>query len=332
MANRLRDSLSSDYFNAANQLKSKSAKKRIVAYVEAYDDVFFWRTILSEYETEDRFFEVMLPSKNNLTKGKKSVLMSFLAANTGQSMIACVDADYDYLLQGATPMSVMVTRNPFVFHTYAYAIENLQCYAPSLHDVAVAVTLNDNPIFDACAFLSAYSKIVYPLFLWNVWLYKIGKHELFPISAFNTTVSLHVKSIDTVSRDLHKLNSRVHQKIKALEKEHALYINKVKSLGDELIAFGVSRETTYLYIQGHHLFDTIIVPMMEKVCERLIKEREEEINQKAIHDTQRNNELACYGHSIEEVQSMLKRNVGFKRSKLYKKICSDIELFLERKV
>ncbi len=39
------------------------------------------------------------------------------AQNIGENMIACVDADYDYLLQGTTPLSDEVNNNPYVFHT-----------------------------------------------------------------------------------------------------------------------------------------------------------------------------------------------------------------------
>lgn len=144
MSKRLRDNISSAYFEAANRLNSKSARRKIVAYVESYDDVFFWRSILSSMETDRLYFEVMLPSRmQHLNRGKKAALMSMLSGKTGENLIACVDADYDYLEQGATATSKEVCSNPYVFHTYAYAIENLQCYAPALRDVCVAVTLND---------------------------------------------------------------------------------------------------------------------------------------------------------------------------------------------
>ena len=96
MSNRLKDNINSSYFEAANALTSKKARRRIVAYVESYDDIYFWRTVLSEFENDKRFFEVMLPSKLNLSRGKKSVLMNFVTP--GPDMIACVDADYDFLL------------------------------------------------------------------------------------------------------------------------------------------------------------------------------------------------------------------------------------------
>ena len=68
MGKRLSDNLSSAYIDAANRLNGKRARRKIIAYVEAYDDIFFWRTVLSSFENEERYFEVMLPSRLNLTK------------------------------------------------------------------------------------------------------------------------------------------------------------------------------------------------------------------------------------------------------------------------
>lgn len=41
MGKRLSDNLSSLYIGAANRLKPKKARRKIVAYVESYDDVSF---------------------------------------------------------------------------------------------------------------------------------------------------------------------------------------------------------------------------------------------------------------------------------------------------
>lgn len=98
-----------------------------------------------------------------MAKGKKSVLMNELGSQLGQNMIACVDSDYDYLLQGATHTSRYIINNKYVFHTYAYAIENYQCYSGALHEVCVMATLNDHPLVDFVAFMKMYSQIAYPL-------------------------------------------------------------------------------------------------------------------------------------------------------------------------
>ena len=61
MAKKLSDNINSRYVEAANRMTSKKARRKIVAYVESYDDVLFWRTVLNRFEDDTRYFEVMLP-------------------------------------------------------------------------------------------------------------------------------------------------------------------------------------------------------------------------------------------------------------------------------
>lgn len=127
MAKRLTDNINSQFFEAANRMTSKKTRRKIVVYVESYDDVFFWRSVLGRYENDKLFFDIMLPSRNqHLDRGKKAAIANMLKG-VGRDMIACVDADYDYILQGSTEMSKQMLENPYIFHTYAYAIENFQC-------------------------------------------------------------------------------------------------------------------------------------------------------------------------------------------------------------
>ena len=67
MAKRLTDNINSQFFEAANKMTSKKARRKIVAYVESYDDVFFWRSVLGKFENEKRYFDIMLPTRNQHT-------------------------------------------------------------------------------------------------------------------------------------------------------------------------------------------------------------------------------------------------------------------------
>ena len=87
-------------------------------------------------------------------------------------------------------------------------------------------------------------------------------------------------------------------------------------------------DTTYLFIQGHHLYDNVVLPMVSKVCERLRRERETEIHNKAVHHTQMRNELSSYQHSIEAPTAMLKKNIGYKLSPQYQRLKADIQHYL----
>lgn len=330
MKKRLRDNITSDYIAAANSLRSKKARRRIVAYVESYDDVLFWRTLLGSYEDETRFFEVMLPSRANLERGKRSVLMSLVRGNKlGSDMIACVDADYDYLLQGATEISKLVSESPFVLHTYAYSIENMQCYAPSLHNVCVMVTLNDHAIFDFNDFMKRFSESIYYLFLWSVWHYRTGQYSRFTLTEFGHFIELSNFNVDNPDECLHSLKAKVERKTAWLRGHNPGAKQSFLALKDELRGLGVLPENTYLYIQGHFLFDKIVVPVVGKVCDRLIHEREQEIKRQSMHSTQMRNELSCYSHSVQDIAQMLKKNIGYTASEQFSCMRKDVERYLE---
>ena len=250
MGNRLRDNLNSRYFEAANALTSKRARRRIVAYVESYDDIYFWRTVLSEFEDDKRYFEVMLPSKMNLTRGKKSVLMNFIEEGSkkkqkagdwsmeadevlGRDMIACVDADYDYLLQGATFQSKRVLDCPYVFHTYVYAIENYQCYAPSLHNVCVAVTLNDHRLFDFRQYFVDFSEAIYPLFIWSVMVYRNGNYPKFTITDMNRIADPGGFNVQNPEPSIQNIRRKVGTKVSLVGNRDRLAVTHACDVTDE---------------------------------------------------------------------------------------------------
>lgn len=329
MSKRLTGNLSSQYLEAANRLRSKNARRKIVAFVESYDDVFFWRTVLGQFEDQTRYFEVMLPSHKTLERGKKSVLMRLLEGKVGKDMIACVDADYDYLIKGATETSKRILSNPYVFHTYAYSIENLQCYASSLHNVCVAVTLNDRQIIDLYEFVRQYSVAIFPLFVWSIWHYRRPIYTEFTISDFNKVIELGGFNLGNPEASIQNVRNKVGKRIAALQRQYPDAKESYLALKRELIEdYGITPDTTYLYIQGHHLFDKTIVPVLNKICNRLMHDREMEIRRQSVHGTQMRNELSCYNHSVQDISQMLKKNTGYMQSQPYKWLVADVEHFL----
>ena len=329
MKKRLQDHLSSGYIESANKLRSKRLKKRIVAYVESYDDVFFWRSILKKFENEEYYFEVMLPSRTSLSRGKKSALMNMLGPGLGEYMIACVDADYDWLLQGSTEMSRIVCTNPYVIHTYAYAIENYQCYAPNLHTICVMSTLNDRVMIDLNAFMSEYSSIIWPLFVWNIWSYRYNNYSEFTMSDFCEVVTFRDVNPYHPENTLQAVKNRVNKKIAWLQRRFPEGKKTYAPLRAELLNMGLTPETTYLFMQGHSVFENVVMPLLTPVCTLLRKEREREIVKLAEHEIQRQNELACYQHSQAPVDDMLRKNTGFRTSKPYEWLSEDIKRLME---
>lgn len=329
MATSLRHNLTSAYLDAATRLSPKKKRRRIVAYVESYDDVAFWRTLLSEFEDDEHYFQVMLPSQTSLSKGKKMVLLNTLNADElGRSLIACVDSDYDFLMQGNTAVSRRINKNPFVLQTYVYAIENYLCYAESLHEVCVQATLNDRVLIDFPEFLKRYSRIAYPLFLWNIWFYRQHDTKTFPMHEFNQCVRIQDVTLHQPYRCLDEMRQRVDRKLSELGTCFPQLIEQVDALREELEPLGVTPDTTYLYIQGHHIMDNVVMRLLTPVCTQLRREREKEIKRLARHDEQFRNELTSYENSQAAVQLMLKKNEGYKSLWHYQWMREDVERIL----
>ena len=330
MAKRLTDNINSQYFEAINKMTPKKARRRIVVYVESYDDVFFWRSVLGRYEDDKLTFDIMLPSRNqHLDRGKKAAISNMLKG-VGRDMIACVDADYDYILQGATEMSRQMLENPYIFHTYAYAIENFQCYAKGLHETCVMVTLNDHRIFNFERFLQSYSQTIWPLFVWHVVFLQRRKMTMhFDMCEFNKVVVLPSVRIQNPKWAIEYLSKKVRAKMFQLERRFPKLKDALPETERMLRDLGINDNNTYLYIQGHHLFDLVVSPVVQAVCDILRNEQENDIRDRAVHSEQARTEIACYENSLGKVKMMMKKNTFYQFSPEFQKIQADVERYLE---
>ena len=321
MAHNLLSNINSAYIEAANRLRPKSKKKKVVAYVESYDDIFFWRSVLSDFEDDNTEIEVMLPSRTSLNRGKKTAMMNQLGDALGRYMIACVDADLDYLLQSSTISSERMLGNPYVVHTYVYSIENYFCYSKSLHTVCVMATLNDRSVFNFEEYLRMYSDIVYELFVWLSWLHRHERFNDMPLSSFNNIASVEQLNIQKPVDALERLRRNVNRKLSWLQRNVPEAKGKLTALKEELALLGVDRDSTYLFVQGHHLMDNVVDAAITPVCTMLRREREKEIKRLSNGNAvQMDNELACYSHSQLTPVQMLRRNTMYKDCPMYQRL------------
>ena len=318
--------INSDYIRAANSLAGKHARRKIVVYVESFEDVFFWSNLLRPLETDKLYFEVMLPSKTSLSKGKKIALANRL----GPNMIACVDADYDYMMQGATETSHEVCFNPYVFHTIVYAIESYYCYAPALQNACVMATLNDRRIFDFEAFFLQYSETIWSLFVWSVWAYRYGYYKTFSLADFYRVVRINEVNLHHPEYELSALRKRVNGKVSRLQRQFPEGRKNYKPLQEQLAQLGITPENTYLFMRGHDLQDGVVLPVVEKVCDVLRKEREREIRQLAEHDKQMQNELAAYQHTVRPIAETIGRHNGYMECGFYRGVQEQILQFIDK--
>ena len=92
---------------------------------------------------------------------------------------------------------------------------------------------------------------------------------------------------------------------------------------------GLSPSDTYLYIQGHSLVDGVVLPLLHPICHQLRRERERDINNLAMHETQRQNELWGYRNSSIAIEDALKKSLAYRESKPFQLLSADIKRLME---
>ena len=127
---------------------------------------------------------------------------------------------------------------------------------------------------------------------------------------------------------LDHLRRKVNTKIRQLQVQFPDNKEAYLQTKESVKALGVTAQTTYLYVQGHALFDNVVVPILNKVCNRLRQERQDEIQRMAVHHTQRTNEMSCYEHSLQDIRQMLKKNTGYQQSEPFARLLRDVERLL----
>ncbi len=334
------ENFNSSYWNGASFLLPKGKAKPIPVYVEAEEDIAFWRNVLQPYEQPNKVqFEIRLPI-NTLKKGKKAALdrteeiLDLLAGGTGKFLLIAVDSDYDYLLQGhyvnpdKQAVADEIATNKYILQTYTYSIENFRCYADSLHGVVVSTVLNDERLFDYNQIFTIYSKIIYPLLLWNLTLYANNEEEEFTMTTLCKVVALTANEANIIS-ELEALESRVNAKVVALELAHGTHKSNLELFATAMQAKGLEPQNAYLFLQGHTLEDKVVLMLLRPIARKLKEERVAAIKAAANSKKELKNNIDYYHNKIgkkldHQLAQTIVKNTNFKNCYLFDKIETDI--------
>ena len=298
-------------------------------YVEGYEDVAFWRGIFDHFRNPYLRFEISVPNRDDLPKGKQ-VLLSMLNSCNEEETLLCVDSDFDYLFDGATEQSAKVLGTKNMFHTYAYATENYLCYAPSLHNVCVKATKNDTRIFDFVRFMAEYSKIIYPLFLWYVYSAQHHNENCFTLAEFRASVRLNYVDIRyNGESSLAWLQRNVERRCESLDRDNPDMGDSLEALAAMLERRGVKRDNCYLYMHGHTLMDNVVLPLLTSVCDKLRQLSIAKINNSKVEGVALKNELQNYTNTLRSIKDVLLDNENYTDSPLYKQLRDDIQAYLD---
>jgi hypothetical protein len=306
-------------------------RERVNVYVEGYEDVAFWRSIFDHFDNPFLRFEISVPNREDLPKGKK-VLMSMIP-QSGEDMLLCVDSDFDYLFGDKTEQSEIINNAEYMFHTYTYATENYLCYAPSLHNVCVKATKNDCKIFDFVEFMAEYSRIIYPMFLWYSYSAQQSCQSALPLVDFKNAVRLGYLEVENNGADtLAWLERNIARRLMRLERDYPDIAKGLNAFAEELQHKGVTPENTYLYMHGHTLMDNVVMVMLNSVCDKLRTMSIAKINSSSKTGLPLKNEMSNYVNTLRSIRDVLLDNENYTSCPLYTLLQADIQAYLTKTI
>lgn len=329
---RKRDLTAYNPNNLPDVLPPEDDRKLVQVYVEGYEDVAFWRGIFDHFHNPYLRFEISVPNRDDLPKGKK-VLMSMIGRTSAEDVLLCVDSDFDYLFDGATEQSREILAADNMFHTYTYATENYLCYAPSLRNVCVKATKNDMRIFDFERFFADYSRTIYPLFLWYTYSAQLSHESVFTLAEFRASVRLNYVDIRRNGEyTLAWLERNVQRRVAALEHNNSEMIPHLDVFERKLQERGVERDNCYLFMHGHTLMDNVALPTLSAVCDKLRQLAIAKINMSKVEGIALKNELQNYTNTLRSIRDVLLDNENYTSCVLYKRLRDDIQAYLDRMI
>ena len=312
-------------------LPANPDQRLVKVYVEGYEDVAFWRGIFDHFQNPYLRFEISVPDRGDLPKGKK-VLMGTIPRSS-EELLLCVDSDFDYLFAGRTEQSREVLGARYMFHTYAYATENYLCYAPSLHNVCVKATKNDTRIFDFVQFMRDYSCTIYPLFVWYAFSAQLATENVFPLIDFKASVRLGYLDLEqNGARTIEWLRRNVEKREKLLCQRNPRMMEPMKRFEEQLRERGVRPENTYLFMHGHTLMDNVVMILLNSVCEKLRAMSIARITASQKQGVALKNEMSNYTNSLRSIRDVLLDNENYTKCPLYKRLQRDIERYIARTI
>ncbi|MFR9589727.1 MAG: hypothetical protein SNH66_02805, partial [Rikenellaceae bacterium] len=91
---------------------------------------------------------------------------------------------------------------------------------------------------------------------------------------------------------------------------------------------GITPETTYLYMHGHTLMDSVVMVILNVVCEKLRHLSTARIIGSSKKGTAFKNEMSNYTNSMRSIRDVLLDNENYTRCPLYKLLHKDLEQYI----
>ena len=240
-------------------------RKSGVFYCEDRDDAVFWAKILKFYTPNLDFepqYTTIIPNGNE-SRGSGQVFNYLHCTNA--NFLLFTDSDYHFLLDDNR------LNTPFLAHTFTYSIENHWCFAANIKPFLTkkyGVEID----FDFELFFERFSKIIYQAFIYTVLDRKNGSNA-FSIHEIEKLLRFGDFDInDNANNYLEHIKSVLKTKI--IDLETKFLQTDFDALEQYLtIKKGLTKETTYLYLRGHTLYEGVLQPILRIIKKNILGEK-----------------------------------------------------------
>lgn len=249
-------------------LSGRTPAANVIVYVEGEDDVPVWEQILSNYPkykfrvSVNRSYQV----NGNYPNGKTALMH---INGLSKEKIVCVDADLDLAVKNYSPNSMRLRKDPFVFNTQYYAIENVLSQPELLKEVVATVT-GEETFFDFDLFMKRMSNTICDIFRLYLSCIKQKRSMKFSLEDFKEEVN-KMKFTATMSEadfNIQKANCLARMKAQFL-----LHRNSMIQYRKRLKSLGYKERDTYKLMQGHCLYNSIVKNLLFSICKAIFEKR-----------------------------------------------------------
>lgn len=302
---------------------------RVMVEVEDDIDREFWRDLLTplcpEKELHFNCFQTIVKGKDVVEVTGKARIIG-LANSLNDNHIGCIDSDYDWLLSDKTQDGKTINGNKYLLQTYTYSIENLMCQAESLADFCFDNT-EEAVEFDFKDYLNRFSKIVYPLLIWSVYLYGNGNTSFTPTDWRKMLVNAEKDAEASLAIVENKVQAATENLDADFGAETAEKDKVEQMLKDEK---DVTEDNAYLYVRGHDLFDHLLASVLGPIIVGLRNKHYGSLRDADMSVAERKTAFIAYQGKDTSVRELLQKNYRYKAtSQLYTKIKHDVTLIWE---
>lgn len=314
MCSSLLSNVNSEEFEKENLLTNRPNLVHVI--VEDEGDCRFWNDLL-RYSMPNKDFEVYpyqfgVDGSISLVKGKDHLLKD--TSVYGKFYIACVDSDYDYLLDEVSPYHQALLC-PYVIQTQAYSFENYVCTPSTLNDVCFRATVN-NTDYGFTAFFEKLSGMLYSVLIWSLYMQSIGEVDAFKIDDDWRAILSCSEGINKISEQelLERVEELVRQKIDKLKQAFPNAQSDVDACAERLCTqFGLNPSNAYMYVQGHALFSFVLNVLIKPLCNKMRNEHIDRIKKSCQDKSQNDNLINHYRKkSCRDCEESLLDNFGYK--------------------